>query len=55
MRSRMQFKACLENVTLGEKDAIRGVPGKSPEDMSVVQIYILDARSLLGFMKRLVH
>ena len=29
------------------EDAIRGVPGKSPEDMSAVHIYILDARSLL--------
>jgi len=48
MRSRrMQFEACLENVTLGEEDAIRGMPGKSPEDMSAVHIYILDARLLL--------
>jgi hypothetical protein len=29
------------------EDTIRGVPGKSPEDMSAVHIYILDARSLL--------
>jgi len=43
----MQFEACLEKVTLGEEDAIRGVPGKSPEDMSADHIYILDARSLL--------
>jgi len=43
----MQFEACLENVTLGEEDAIRGMPGKSPEDMSAVHIYVLDARLLL--------
>jgi len=43
----MQFEAFLEKVTLGEENAIRGVPGKSPEDMSAVHIYILDARSLL--------
>jgi len=43
----MQFKACQEKVILREEDAIRGVPGQSPEDMSVVLIYILDARSLL--------
>jgi len=29
------------------EDAIRGVPGNSPEDMSAVHIYILDASSLL--------
>jgi len=43
----MQFEECLEKVTLGEEDAIRAVPGRSVEDMSVVHIYILDARSLL--------
>jgi hypothetical protein len=43
----MQFEACLENVPLGEEKAIRGVPGKNPEDLSVVHIYIRDARSLL--------
>jgi len=39
--------ACLENGMLGEEDAIRGLPGKSLEDMSAVHMYILDARSLL--------
>jgi hypothetical protein len=43
----MQFDACVEKVTLGEENAIRGMPGKSPEDMSAVHIYILDARWLL--------
>jgi hypothetical protein len=43
----MQFKACLEKLTLSEEDAIRGVPGKSPENMSAVHIHIHDARSLL--------
>jgi hypothetical protein len=38
-----------------EEDASGGVPGKSPEDMSAVHIYILDARSLLRFMTRQVH
>jgi len=48
MRSRrMQFEPCLEKVTLGQEDAIRDVTGKSPEDMSAVHIYILDARLLL--------
>jgi hypothetical protein len=43
----MQFEAGLEKLTLGEEDAIRGMPGKSPEDMSAVHIYILDCHSLL--------
>ena len=43
----MQFEGLLDKGTLGEGDAIRGVPGKSPEDMSAVDIYILDARSSL--------
>jgi hypothetical protein len=43
----MQFEACLENVMLSKENAIRGVPGKSSEDMSAVHIYILAARSLL--------
>jgi len=40
---------------LAEQDAIWGVPGKSPEYMSAVHIYILDASSLLWSMKRQVH
>jgi hypothetical protein len=32
---------------LSEEDAVQGVPGKCPEDLSAVHIYILDARSLL--------
>jgi hypothetical protein len=51
----MQFKVCLEKVTLGEEDAIRGMPGKSLEDMSAAHIYILDARSSLSFLKRQVR
>jgi len=51
----MQFEVCLEKVVLGEEDAIRGVPGESLEDTSVVHTYILDARSLLGFLKWQVH
>jgi len=43
----MQFEACVEKVMLGQEDAIRGVLGKSLEDMSAVHIYILDASSLL--------
>jgi hypothetical protein len=43
----MQFEECLEKATLSNEDAIRGVTGKSPEEMSAVLIYILDACSLL--------
>jgi len=32
-----------------------GVPGKNPEDMSAVRIYIVTASSLLWFRKRQVH
>jgi len=51
---RMQLQVFLERVMLSEEDAIRGVPGKSPEDMSAVHIYILDARLLSWFLKRKV-
>ena len=37
----------IAEVTLGEEDPVRGVPAKNQEDMSVVHIYIVDARSLL--------
>jgi hypothetical protein len=43
----MQFGECLEKVTLGEEDTIRGVPGMSPEDISAVHIYIHDVYSSL--------
>jgi hypothetical protein len=38
-----------------EQDAIRGVPGKSLEDMLGVYISIADASSLLRFRKCQVH
>jgi len=38
-----------------EEDAFRGVPGKSPEDMSAIHIYIVAASSLLLFRKCQVH
>jgi len=40
---------------LVEEDAIRGVLGHSPENMSAVHICILDASSLVWFRKRQVH
>jgi len=52
---RIQFEAFQEKVKLGKHDAIRGVVGKSPEDMSAVHSYIFDARSLLWFLKRQVQ
>jgi hypothetical protein len=51
----MQFEVCQEYVTLGEEDAIRSVPGRSPKDISAVHIDILDAYSLLRFLKRQVR
>jgi hypothetical protein len=38
-----------------EEDAIHSVLGNRPEGMSAVHIYILDAHSLLWFMKRYIH
>jgi hypothetical protein len=44
----MQLEACLELVILGAGGCnLESMPGKSPEDMSAVRIYIVNAGYLL--------